>query len=308
MRLYDQRSSTLMKPDDKWMRPNNFLPSQRDAFVTKTKSLDKKRTVLAELTDNTTCGSETSSSTGIEISKLFKQNTIYDDFRFDIDEEQELSIKSSSTLSTHSTLRCLSQDRYNGYANEFPKPVSMVKYDAFDTNSRYSKTSSISSTLWEDIVSETDATVDENKLKDEFLTPQLTLTQSSEEESASTWIEFEGFDLKKQHHATCISDRDFSNELDQFPTSISMNHQLHGKENFARARYPLTRSKNFGSNRHKVPNGNSKYDQTGHYTKYYNMLLEGISIDELLKTMEKDRVDPSIIYLVLVASRSNQNS
>jgi hypothetical protein len=46
---------------------------------------------------------------------------------------------------------------------------------------------------------------------------------------------------------------------------------------------------------------------TGNYTMYHEMLLHGISVDEVSKAMSKDKVDPSIISLVLAASESSQN-
>lgn len=300
MRLYDQRSNTPMKSDGKkWMRPNNFLPSQRDATAVSKRfnPLNKKRMALGELTDNTTCSSESSASTGIEISKVWKQHTIYDDFRFDIDEE---TIKSSSTLSTHTTLRYGNQDVVHGrYKNEFAKPTSLMESDAFETSSRYSKTSSITASVWESFASDTGANencylsnddIDENNLNEDFLTPQLTLTQSSEE-SDSTWIEFNGFNSKNVFPTT--SDRHLSNKLDRFPTQFSMNHQT---------RYTMPRSRNCDLKRHKLPSG------TENYANYHTMLLDGVSVDKLLKAMEKDRVDPSIISLVLAASKISLNS
>ena len=298
MRLYDQRSSTPMKSDGKkWMRPNNFLPRQRNTAVISKQfdPLNKRRMVLGELTDNTTCSSETSASTGIEISKVWKQHTIYDDFRFDIEEDQELSIQSSSTLSTHTTLRYVTQDGvHGGYKNEIQKPISFVINDPFETSSRYSKTSSITTSVWQDLASDTGGNencylskdaVDENNVNEDFLTPQLTLTQSSEE-SDSTWIEFKGFNSNNSFRST--SDRHLPNKLDKFRTPFSC--------------YAPPRSRNFDSSRRRLPSG------TGNYTNYHKMLLDGVSVDELLNTMEKDRVDPSIISLVLAASKSSLNS
>ena len=315
MRLYDQSSSTPMKLDGKkWMRPNNFLPNQRETEVSKLINVSStKRSVLTEMTDNTNCCSETSVSTGIEISKVYKHRTIYDDFQFDIDEDQELSTKSSSTLSTHSTLRYVTHDAYSGQKKELPKPISIAKNIAFETNSRYSKTSSITTTLWENLASERDENKmrhlskrdeDENTLNEDLLTPQLTLTQSSEE-SDSMWIEFKGFGSKNPFCATF--DRHQPNRLERGCNLFSMAHPSFVAESSPLSYNEAPLTNNFDRNPNKVSGRYTMNERTGYYTKYYEMLLDGVSVDELSKIMGRDKVDPSIISLVLAASKSSLN-
>ena len=310
MRLYDQSSSTPMKWDvKKWMRPNNFLPSQKENA--NADPPHEKRSASIDMIENVNCGSETSASTAIEISKVYKHHTIHDDFRFDIDEEQELSMKSSSTLSTHSTFQHATHDLYAGYRNEFLKSISVCRNVAFESSSRYSKTSSITTAVRESVATESGKNSarylsrddeDENILNDDFLTPKLTLTQSSEE-GDSVWIEFQGFGSKNPFRIP--SDTYQSNILKQPRILSSIENQSLVMKNRQRQDIKMPQTSSFVTNQRKVSNRYIMNEGTGNYTKYYEMLLDGVSVDELLKTMEKDEVDPSIISLVLAASKSN---
>ena len=128
------------------------LPSQKEKADVKLPL--ERHPASNKMIRNVNSGSETSVSTAVEISKIWKHRTIHDDFRFDIDEEQELSMKSSSTLSTHSTLQHVAHDLYGGYRKEFSKPSSVCKNVAYESSSRYSKTSSITATVQESVATE----------------------------------------------------------------------------------------------------------------------------------------------------------
>lgn len=299
MRLYDQGSSTPMKLDGKkWMRPNNFLPSRRETAVAKPSNTSNGRhSALTGMVENANCGSETSASTAIEISKVYKHHTIYDDFRFDIDEDQELSIQSSSTLSTHSTLRQVTQDPYGEYRKEFPNPISVAKHESSESSSRYSRTSVIAMTTEESLSTES------GDLDDEFLTPRLTLTQSSEEDD-SMWIEFPGFLSKNPFRAALNTHQ--SNKQKPIWLASSMDRQSLGIKCAPRSNNKVHRTSNFDTNKRMVSKRYIMDEGTRNYRKYHEMLLYGICVDEVSEAMEKDEVDPSIISLVLAASKISQ--
>lgn len=307
MRLYDQGSSTPMKLDGKkWMRPNNFLPSRRESAVAKPSNICiKKHLALPRMTDNPNCGSETSASTAIEISKVYKHHTIYDSFRFDIDEDQELSIQSSSTLSTHSTLQQMTQDPYSVYGKEFPKPISVANIGSSESMSRYSRTSVITMTTQGSLTTESGENItrylsrndeDGNDLDDDFLTPGLTLTESSEEDD-STWMEFPRFFSNNPFHAA----------LDTVCKVSSMDRQSLGTKYPSKSNNKLPRTHDFGTNKHMEPKRYIMDEGNRNYGKYHEMLLDGVRVDEVSKAMEKDEVDPSIISLVLIASKISQD-
>ena len=316
MRLYDQGSSTPIKADaKKWMRPINFLPNQRETKdLKKQNTPSQKRSDFSEMTANTNCGSVATESTGIEISKLYKHHTIYDDFRFDIDDEQELSTKSLSTLSTHSTLRYFTQDACGGYRKDTTKPISIAKNIAFENSSRFSKASSITASLWERHTSEADENAPcimskgnqhKNDLIEDYLTPQLTLSTQSSEESDSIWVDFNRLESQSPFSAT--NDGRQSKDLDasftRFSNKLQPLHLLGCKKLCNEVTARKTHKNACRNNQRKTT---SKYSN-GNYTKYYEMLLDGVSVTKLLQIMKNDQVDPSIISLVLAASKSNQN-
>jgi hypothetical protein len=292
-----------MKLDGKkWMRPNNFLPSRRESAVTKpSNTRNEKHSALPRMTDNANCGSETSASTAIEISKVYKHHTIYDNFRFDIDEDQELSIQSSSTLSTHSTLRQVTQDTYGVHRKEFPKPISVANIGASESMSRYSRTSVFTMTTQGSLATESARYLsrndeDGNDLDDDFLTPGLTLTESSEEDD-STWMEFPRF----------VSNNPFYAALDTVCKVSSMDRQSLDSPCPPKSSNKLARTHNFGINKRIEPNRYIMGEGNRNYRKYHEMLLDGICVDGVSKAMEIDDVDPSIISLVLAASKISHN-
>lgn len=273
MRLYDQSSSTPINSDSrKWMRPINFLPNQRETKAREQQNVSsKRRPVWSERKENKSCCSVTSESTGIEISKIYKHHTSYDDFRFDIDDEQELSTKSLSTLSTHSTLRYATQ-AFSGYKKDILKPISIAKNLVFENNSGLLKRPSITTSVWDKPYSATDEYASYEKSEsngdgycsiEDYLTPQLTLSTQSSEESDSIWVDFNGFGSQT----------------------------------------PFVRE----NNQNKTTCRSRMGEHNGNYTKYHQMLLDGVSVNTLLKIMKNDQIDPSIISLVLVASKSNRN-
>ena len=316
MRLYDQSSSTPIKADDKkWMRPINFLPNQRETKEIKKQNTpsSNKRSVLSEMTANTKCGSVTTESTGIEISKLYKHHTIYDDFRFDIDDEQELSTKSLSTLSTHSTLRYFTQDACGGYRKDITKPISIAKIIAFENSSRFSKASSITASLWERHTSAADENApyimskgngDKSDLIEDYLTPQLTLSTQSSEESDSMWVEFNRLESQSPFSATNdgLQFKDLDDNFTRFSNKLQPLHLLCCKKPCNEGTARKIQKNACRNNQRKTTSKSSN----GNYTKYHEMLLDGASVTNLLQTMKNDQVDPSIISLVLAASKSNQ--
>eukprot|EP00536_Pseudo-nitzschia_multiseries_P002114 jgi/Psemu1/4927/gm1.4927_g len=319
MRLYDQFSNTPIKPDSKkWMRPYNFLPDDEiEAILVDSSGISAEDGVqTTALIREACCGSETSASTAIEISKLHKHHTIYDSFRFDIDDDQELSLKSSSTLSTSSSL--------GQYRRDMLQPISVVTFeDSESISPGKSKTSSgglnnmtiIAAKKYNEIPgterhnksasylttgSEEDASSNTN---DEFFAPTLAYTQSSEEES-SVWFDFQGFGVKNPFRALC--EKEESSEIGSSPchsTSPTFHKTLDAKYHFkfgnsTSPKYSGKKDKGTPSDR--SPNMNKG---TANYAKYHNMLIDGYSVFEVSKVMEKDSIDPSIVSLVLAASR-----
>lgn len=292
----------------KWMRPSNFLPTEgKTAVAAEPPNPSKaKRLASTAMFENATCGSETSASTAVEISKVYKQNTIYDDFLFDIDEDQDFSMKSSSTLSTHSSLRQGTHDPYGLFKREPAKPFSAAKYEISEFSSRYLRTSILSISEQESPIAESgylssDHEVD-NNLDEDFLTPEITLTQSSEE-CDPLWIDFPGFGSKNPFRV--LRDAYNSNEHKPAHKQSSWTRQSHNIFTLP-ASDDLFRTTSFGANKSMVPIS-YRDEGTGNYTMYHEMLLHGISVDEVSKAMSKDKVDPSIISLVLAASESSQN-
>jgi len=312
------------------MRPNNFLPSQREIAVVEPPNISgEKYAASAGTIKNETWGSETSASTGIEISKLYKHRTIYDDFRFDIDidEDQELSMKSSSTLSTHSTLRQLTQVSHDGYSEGMLKPISVAKYEGIEPDSlEFSRSSFhalnnniIATSSFESLATKSRNNIaryslsndyvstdeDSSNDDDDFFTPKLTLTESSED-TDSVWLDFVGFDIKNPFRAS--HDTYESNKNKPALDLSSVVHQTPDVKNLSKRDNKVTPTRNISQNKRMVPGRSPIMRQTtGTYTKYYKMLLDGISVVDVSNAMEKDEIDPSIISVVLAASETRHN-
>lgn len=317
MRLYDQRSSTpIISDSKKWMRPTNFLPDEKENIVEYSDTKYEKELTVTGRVWKESSDSETSASASIEISNIYKGHTMYDDFRFDIDEDQEISMHSSSTLSTHSTLQHVTNASYNsGYQIDFLNSGPVAEYggtesDAVDFSRSLSKKSTKNS--YQSPVKES-SVIDNNYLlgsfnsdssdDDEFYTPKLTLTESSED---SAWLDFQGFGIKNPFRAT--GDTHKSNNEKPWLSSCQVFHKTFPIESLPRSNNKVSPSCNTDEKEQRSPNKSpSLYEGTWNYTKYLTSIIQGIPVADVSKAMEEDSVDPSIISLVLAASKARRS-
>lgn len=317
MRLYDQRSNTpIFSERKKSMRPFNFLPDR-------TENIDKKSgiTVKNDITEperirKENC-SETSVSASIEISKIYNHHTIHDDFRFDIDKDQEFSIDSSSTLSTHSTFHQMTKVSYGGYRMEFAESGHVAESgetesDEFKfyrspsqniTRNSYQSPVKISSNIATNYLSNNNKEYSSYD-DDEFFTPELTLTESSEE---SIWLDFPGFGISNPFRTT--HDTHKYSKKKPLLNPYQVFHKMSPIKNFPtlnnNAAFPPC---NIDEKDQAAPGKSpTMYQGTRNYTKYLTSLVQGISVDDVSKAMESDKVDPSIISLVLAANKAHRS-
>ncbi|MGK3739326.1 MAG: hypothetical protein ACI8RD_002820 [Bacillariaceae sp.] len=313
MRLYDQRSSTTIISDSKkWVRPTNFLPDEKENIVENSDTKNEKELTVTGRIWKENCDSETTSaSASIEISKIYKHHTIYDDFRFDIDEDQETSMHSSSTLSTHSTLQHVTNASYNsGYKIDFLNSDPVAEYvgaesDVVDFSRSPSK--NITKKSYQSPVKES-SVIDNHYLlgnyngdssdSDEFYTPKLTLTESSED---SEWLDFQGFGIKNPFRAKPNNEKALLRYCQHF-------HETSPVKSLPRSNNKASPSYNINEKSQKAPiKSPSLYEGTWNYTKYLTSIIQGIPVADVSKAMEEDLVDPSIISLVLAASKARRS-
>mmetsp|Transcript_14284 Transcript_14284/g.23085 ORF Transcript_14284/g.23085 Transcript_14284/m.23085 type:complete len:313 (-) Transcript_14284:414-1352(-) len=308
MRLYDQRSGTPMSSSSldgkKWRRPAEFLP--RPDQVTsllqdRTKTEQKNMGVL-------------SNPPGKTKSTMFEERRMRDtNFLFDIDEVEELSMNSSSTLSTHTTLH--QQDKQEpcrlGLAKPFPgyesyeKGASSVKIEENPFHVLHSISSqpiknglrSIPDTIPDETPRNRQKTTKNSADDAAFATPELTLTDSSED---SDWHEFSsGFDSRNPFRAgdsKTVSTR-AKQALCLYPVTKKTPPSLEGPK--------ASGSPNPRSSPMPSP---SKHMASGYFSKYSAMLIRGSSVAEVSKVMAQDHVDPSIISLVMLAAANESPS
>lgn len=332
MRLYDQKYNTLVNADSrKWNRPNNFLPSQDNAELQSPPFSRDKHVASPKTNRNEVCGSEASAPTSVEVSRVYNSLTLHDSFRFDIDEEQEFSMKSSSTLSTKST--------FQQYRADTLKPISVANYGSTDHDSPESSRSS-SRDLNGNIVAtsshESSATEFRNNITtsylpsnsreaessssgdEDFFTPQLTLTytQSSEEDN-TVWFDFPGFGGKnpfrdRGEFSKSKLPKNFPSTTVQETRDVSstMNRWSRDDQNTPRSYRAEPSKRNSTARKLMVPRNPpiAMRQGTDSYTRYHKMLLSGSSVFDVSKAMKEDSVDPSIVSLVLAASVSHHYS
>ncbi|KAL3921455.1 MAG: hypothetical protein SGILL_002740 [Bacillariaceae sp.] len=268
MRLYNQTSRNPLQSassldSKKWTRPRKYLPeTYREADTVTNRST---------ITEN---------RNDAEDRKLTATN-----FLFDIDEE--ISMTSSSTLSTHTTFLKDQPDTCRlGLAKPFPglQETTKVSYtndanpfEVLRTSANHKKELHQSKPVRLDQVCTTKGhmTLDESL----FSVPEMTLTASSSEESPF-WQDF--------------SSESFScNPFRVKGESLNTNKK---KQEITRTpiktkeRFPLKTQGQRGS----IP----KCD----FTKYSGMMIRGISVAEVTQIMAQDQIDPSIISLVVVAA------
>mmetsp|Transcript_21406 Transcript_21406/g.22888 ORF Transcript_21406/g.22888 Transcript_21406/m.22888 type:complete len:315 (+) Transcript_21406:289-1233(+) len=313
MRLYDQRSSTpIFSERKKSMRPFNFLPDR-------TENIGKKSgiTVDNDITEpnrvwKDNC-SETSASASIEISKIYKHNTIHDDFRFDIDKDQEFSINSSSTLSTHSTFQQMTKVLYGGNRTDFLElgqtaDRGETESDLFKfsiTRNSYQSPVKRSSNIATDYLSNINNDYSSYDA-DEFFTPELTLTESSEE---SIWLDFPGFGTTINNPFRTAHDTNKYSKKKRLLNPYQVPHKTSPIKNSPRsnnneASPPCNIDKKDQAAPEKSP---TMYQGTRNYTKYLTSLVQGISVNDVSKAMKSDKIDPSIISLVLAANKASRS-
>jgi hypothetical protein len=301
------------------MRPTNFLPDEKENIVENSDTKYEKELTVTGRVSKETSDSETSASASIEISKICRQHTIYDDFRFDIDEDQDISMHSSSTLSTHSTLQHVTNASYNsGYKIDFLNSGPAAEHggaesDTVDFSRSLSK--NITEISYQSPVKES-SVIGNNYLlgnfnsdssdDDEFYTPKLTLTESSED---SAWLDFQGFGIKKPFRATV--DMHKSNNEKPLLSSCQVFQKTSPIESLPRSNNKASPSCNIDEKEQRAPNKSSSlYEETGtwNYTKYLTSIIQGIPVADVSKAMEEDSVDPSIISLVLAASKARRSA
>ena len=295
MRLYDQKSCTPTSSTDgkKWQRPTNFIPNPsktteilNERFQDEIQ-VDPKPKPEDHPTDTT--------------SKEFKMTET--NFLFDIDEE--ISMKSSSTLSTHSTFQHDTEA-----SKRFGPPKSFPTFDSLKENEMSDKdknpfrvlhsannfpikkiqratTESRGSKQKEDTLrSSKQGFTDEA-----FSTPELTFTESSED---SGWL-------------------DFSSEFETSSTfKIKREESVSNQAKYqGLCLYPVPNKMQTKTTSVKPNSTCSTGQKTTHdslYTKYSAMLIRGHTVAEVSKVMAEDQIDPSVISLVMLAATEAHSS
>ena len=314
MRLYDQQSGTPIKLNGrKWVRPNNFLPSQSESVAEELPNffVEKVSPVAGTIkTTSTGNGSETSSSTAIDFSQV-KNHVIYDDFRFDIDEDQELSLTSSSTLSTHSTFGYVNHDLHGRLGKTLSKRISEIKHGEHESypectcNGPYHRV--MNSKAY--VVAEPEIVANGYLLRDVHkcsrFDDNIKLNPTKSLGSDSRWIEFKGFGSQPSRTP---GDKNRSSQQKQSCEATLLDSQCFDTQNPLKHESEVSVQSDFGVDDRMVRRHMDMNDGTKNYTKYYKMFMGGISIDEVLQNMKNDFVDPTIISLVLAASKSSERS
>jgi hypothetical protein len=295
MRLYDQKSSTPMSSTDakKWQRPTNFIPNP-----SKTTEILQDRFKEQRHVDPKPKFEDHPIENPVKECKLTETN-----FLFDIDEE--ISMKSSSTLSSSSTFR---------HDTEMSKPLGPPKsFPTFDSLEEKDKTvkeenpfrvlHSADNFPIKKIQQATAAGRSIKQKKDSlklskqgfideaFSTPELTLTESSD---GSGWLDFSSefdtsdtFKIKREDHA--------SNEakyqgLCLYPVPNKMQ----------------TKTPSFEPNSISIARQKKTPDSV--FMKYSSMLIRGHSVAEVSKVMAADQIDPCVISLVMLAATEAHSS
>lgn len=244
MRLYDQSSSTpILLNTKKLMCPLHFLPKTTRNITRKLDpNLGKGKNEVERIRNDISVSDTSEYTSTEEVSKAYKHNNVFcDDFRFDINDDQDIfSLGSSSTLSTHPSF----YQRNNHCEAVTDEPNNFSRNPSGDGNGYGS---------YDD--------------DDEFFTPELTLTESSED---SVWFDF--------------------------PGSEENNPFCNGSSN----KYDNNEGKNSASNCPTL-----HHHETNTYTKYLTSLVRGISVTNVSQDMKNDKVNPSIIALVLAANKAN---
>jgi hypothetical protein len=284
MRLYDQASGTpsqsLSSLDrKKWIPPKTFLPDPHHA----TAILMKQPTMQEP--QNPDCAKVDEAVPSPSPPKMEEQKLMQTNFLFDIDEE--ISMNSSSTMSTHTSFhRDLHGGGRLGLQKPFPAPTG-PKGNKIDTVHEENPFEVIHATpVKKNRVHQplklTDPLKDTSKIfpkgSDEISqvtreTELMTLTESSSEESP--WLDFasEDFDC---------------NPFDEKPNLT----------------FPTQEAKRAVAKPSRVDGTIPGPSQD--FSKYSAMMIRGHSVADVTKMMARDQVNPSIISLVMIAASENQ--
>ena len=298
MRLYDQGSRTPMPSSNldgkKWIRPATFLPEPK-AATNMSHEYPK---------------AQNTNPPAPKTSMIGERRIIDKNFLFDIEEDEELSMNSSSTLSTHPSLQ---KDSHTPCSHGLGKPFPSVEkcnandicaapegypFQILSNSKKIGKEENVRPAR--DQKRQGSAKENAAKLakncyeKDAFFTPELTLTESSED---SQWLDFSSSSFA-------------SNPFRVEPVKLRSDQP---KQTLCL--YPVSRQAR-STNRPQQPKKavglDSDYSAIsnrrpilGQYAKYSALMIRGLSVAEVSKIMAEDQVDPSIISLVMLAASEN---
>ena len=290
MRLYNQASSTPIQSSSsldakKWSHPKVFLPKPNHVTgILNHQSKPSKSGAVVEPTDFT-------SATTTPATGYTDKRRVHTNFLFDIDEE--VSMKSSSTLSTHTTPRRDSRttfklgaapflgsgDEAEWKGSEVEKNLSFNKAESpFEVlSTRHAVMTKIRGTGTNR--SERSATLETSGdellvTEPDFIVPEMALTESSSDESG--WLDFSSENSSSNPFR--------SNQGAEFVTHPQVSRSPCSKRTTSSTR--MMESK---------------------FEKYSEMLIAGLSIETVTKTMAHDNIDPSIISLVVIAANESRH-
>jgi hypothetical protein len=291
MRLYDQTSGTPSQSSSmldckKWIRPKAFLPDpDKTTIILSTSALEKQRHPSTK--DETDVSNPSPSNSE-------KQRMMETNFLFDIDEES--SMNSSSTISTHTSFqRDLLGTGRLGLTKPSPSTENSDKIETVYEEKPFE-------VLHSTCVDKTKALTPkvEDHSFEQFKSLPLPLKESSHDEISYATRETEPTLVESSSEESLWLDfasEDFSDNPFYRKASSTTLTQDTKRVVFAPPR-PSAVADLFGSS---YKNGNPHT-----LAKYSAMMIRGHSVAEVTKIMAQDQVHPSIISLVMIAASENQ--
>jgi hypothetical protein len=266
MRLYNQKSRNPMQSSSsldskKWSQPKTYLPHPSQSI-----DILNNRSKKDSQSGQDAKSREFSSSNNVEDRKLMDTSFLYD-----IDEE--ISMTSPSTLSTHTTFQ---QDQQGfGRTSKAHLCKQENPFEVIRTNSIQKKKLPQSKPVGFDkgCVVKTPKKCNVLRDKDSFPAPEMTSTDSSSEKSL--WLDF---------------------AVDSFPSNPFRKEKENRTPLQESASVAMTDGVTTKTQELRRPASNEDF------AKYSSMMIRGLSVAEVTKIMAQDQVDPSIISLVMIAA------
>jgi hypothetical protein len=273
MRLYNQNSRNPVASvglDAKKLRPVGFLSPTFGKPAIQSDGTDRKtqdEPNAASNDDSSFHSATTASESHVGKCEVVRQTVSHDEFLFDIKDGDVWSTDSSSTLSTQASLR--NNLGTFSWPNQKTGPTKMASVH---------KPSVVASPKGKPAVFPGKGRADLDGSNDLIPIPELSFTESSSEDATDTaWFDF------SDNPTTNTNTHDFETKLEKSHSETSIGVRL----------YPV---------QERMP----KKKNSGLYSKYTTMLVEGAKAKDVKAEMEKDAVDQSIIELMMAAAETTE--